>query len=52
VITVVLFFWSLWLAIPLGYSFVSVFNRKADSIFLTVLRKWKSSLIPAKAPPT
>jgi inner membrane protein len=48
VITVTLFFWSLWLAIPLGYSFVSVFNRKIDEIFLTVLRKWKASLITAK----
>jgi len=51
VITVALFFWSLWLAIPLGYSFVSVFNRKVDEIFLAVLRKWKASLVPVKPPP-
>jgi hypothetical protein len=44
-LTVTLFFWSLWLAVPLGHSFVGVFNRKADQIFVTVLRKWKSSLI-------
>jgi hypothetical protein len=47
VLTVALFFWSLWIAIPLGYSFVSVFNRKVDEIFLGVLRKWKGLLVPA-----
>jgi ABC-type cobalamin transport system permease subunit len=43
-LTVILFFWSLWLAVSLGHSFVGVFNRKADQIFVTVLRKSKSSL--------
>jgi hypothetical protein len=39
-LTVTLFCWALWLAVRLGYSFVGVFNRRVDAIFVGVLRKW------------
>ncbi len=42
--TVALFFWSLWLATELGHSFVGGFNRRADEVFVTVLRKWRVAL--------
>ena len=42
-LTVVLFFWSLWLATELGHSFVGVFNRRADAVFVAVLRKWRAA---------
>src|SRR5262249_43953592 len=32
--------WSFWLAISLGHSFVGVFNRRVDAVFVKVLRKW------------
>lgn len=41
--TVALFLWSLWLAAQLGYSFVGVFNRRVDEIFVGVLRKWRAA---------
>lgn len=44
VITVVLFFWSLWLAVKMGDSFVGVINRRVDKVFVDVLRKWVSQL--------
>jgi len=37
---VVFLFWALWLAVPRGYSFVGVFNRRLDEKFVQVLRKW------------
>lgn len=40
ILTVILFFGSLWLAVRLGDSVVGVFNRKADRVFVGVLRKW------------
>ncbi len=40
VITVVLFGWALWLAVKRGDSFVGVFNRRVDQVFVGVLRKW------------
>ena len=43
-ITVALFVWALWLAVPLGYSFVGVFNRRLDRVFVEVLRKWHGQL--------
>lgn len=39
-LTVALFLWALWLPIKLGHSVVGVFNRRADEIFVAVLRKW------------
>jgi hypothetical protein len=44
VITLILFGWSLGLAVRLGDSFVGVFNRRADRVFVGVLRKWCSDL--------
>ncbi len=43
-LTVGLFAWSLWLAVELGYSFVGVFSRRLDRVFVEVLRKWHASL--------
>lgn len=43
IITVALFFWALKLPLDLGHSVVGVFNRKADSVFVSVLRKWRSN---------
>ena len=39
-LTVALFLWALWLPIKLGHSVVGVFNRRADRVFVGVLRKW------------
>ena len=36
----VLFVWALWLAIERGHSVIGVFNRRIDSVFVGVLRKW------------
>ncbi len=43
-LTVVLFGWALWLAVPRGYSFVGVFSRRLDQTFVRVLRKWHGDL--------
>jgi hypothetical protein len=40
VITVALLVWALWLAAKCGDSFVGVFSRRADKVFVEVLRKW------------
>jgi hypothetical protein len=39
-----LFLWALWLPIRLGYSVVGVFSRRADRVFVGVLRKWHEAL--------
>ncbi len=39
-----LFLWSLWLAVSLGHSVLGVFNRRADRVFVGVLRKWHTYL--------
>ena len=44
VINVVSFGWSLWLAPRLGHSFVGVFSRRADEVFVAILRKWGANL--------
>ena len=41
-ITVALFGWALWLAVKRGDSFVGVFSRRVDRVFVGVLRKWCS----------
>ena len=38
--TLALFLSALWLALPRGYSYVGVFNRRLDDVFVGVLRKW------------
>ncbi len=43
-LTLALFWWALWLSLPRGYSFVGVFSRKADNIFMGVIRKWHTQL--------
>ena len=40
----VLLLTELWLATRRGYSFVEIFNRKLDKIFVEVLKKWKRDL--------
>ncbi|HTL59099.1 MAG TPA: metal-dependent hydrolase [Candidatus Limnocylindrales bacterium] len=44
VLTVSLFAWAVCLAVQLGYSFVGVFSRRLDRIFVAVLRKWRANL--------
>ncbi|MGA2177854.1 MAG: metal-dependent hydrolase [Verrucomicrobiota bacterium] len=48
VITVVLFFWALRLAVKHGDSFIGVFNRRCDAVFVSVLRKWHAGLTGAE----
>jgi len=43
-ISVTLFVWALWLAVERGHSFVGVFNRRVDEIFVGVLRRWRTGL--------
>jgi hypothetical protein len=45
IIFVVLFAVSLWVAVKKGYSFVEVVSKRADKIFVPVLRKWFGRLI-------
>ena len=44
-LTVGLFVWALWLAAQLGYSFVGVFSKRLDRVFVGVLRKWYADLM-------
>jgi len=44
-LSVGLFAWALWLAVPRGYSFVGVFNRRVDRRFVEVLRKWHGGML-------
>jgi inner membrane protein len=45
----VLLLTELWLATRRGYSFVEIFNRKLDKIFVEVLQKWKRDLSGKKS---
>jgi hypothetical protein len=47
IITLALFGWALWIPPRLGHSVVGVFNRRADEVFVAVLRKWRQALNPA-----
>jgi hypothetical protein len=40
ILSVVLFVWSLRIAVQRGYSFVGVFSRRLDEKFAGVLRQW------------
>ena len=40
-LTLGLFAWAILLAVRLGHSFVGVFNRRLDAIFVSALRKWR-----------
>jgi inner membrane protein len=46
VITIALFLWALSLAVKMGDSFVGVFNRRCDEVFVGVLRKYHEKLWP------
>jgi len=43
VISIVLFVWAMALAIQRGDSFIGVFNRRADAVFVGKLREWRDS---------
>ena len=43
-ISVVLLAWSFHLALVRGHSFVGVLNRRADTVFVRTLRKWRDTL--------
>jgi membrane-bound metal-dependent hydrolase YbcI (DUF457 family) len=51
VISLVLFAWALAIAVKRGDSFIGVFNRRADAIFVAMLRKWRGSSRFSKASP-
>ncbi len=42
-LSVALFLYALWLPVRLGHSVVGVFSRRADRVFVGVLRKWHAS---------
>jgi inner membrane protein len=44
VISLALFGWALAIAIRRGDSFLGVFNRRADAVFVGMLRKWAGAL--------
>jgi len=50
-LTIGLFAWALRLAVPRGSSFVGVFSRRLDRIFVQVSRKWYTSLLAWKKHP-
>jgi inner membrane protein len=43
VISLVLFIWAISMALKRGDSFISVFSRKADAIFVATLTRWRDS---------
>jgi LexA-binding, inner membrane-associated putative hydrolase len=51
VISVALFVGCIWVSTRTGDSFVGVFNRRLDAIFVGVLRKWRYALFPIDPPP-
>ncbi|WP_160164654.1 hypothetical protein [Pedosphaera parvula] len=48
IIAVTLFVWALWLASEREDSVVGVFNRRADRVFVGVLRKWRNAWLQRK----
>jgi hypothetical protein len=48
IISVVLFLAELCLAPRRGYSCVEIFSKKADAVFIGVLRKWRDRLLDLK----
>jgi hypothetical protein len=48
VITLILLFASFWMATDMGESFIAIFNRRADKIFVTVLQQWRRKLNPQR----
>lgn len=48
-LSVWLFGWALWLAVAKGYSFVGVFSRRADAVFVEVLRRWHAAWLDSRA---
>jgi hypothetical protein len=49
-LSVALFVWALWLPVRLGYSVAGVFNRRADQVFVGVLRKWHEAWVRRMRP--
>jgi hypothetical protein len=47
VITIGLLLWAMSLAVKMGDSFVGVFNRRCDQVFVSVLRKCHARLWPS-----
>jgi uncharacterized membrane protein YgaE (UPF0421/DUF939 family) len=43
VISIVLFIWAIAMAIRRGDSFIGVFNRRADAVFVGTLLNWRRS---------
>ncbi len=45
-----LFLWALWLPVRLGHSVVGIFSRRADQVFVGVLRKWHAAWVRRRQP--
>ena len=45
-----LFVWALWMPVRLGHSVVGVFSRRADQVFVGVLRKWHDAWLRRRQP--
>jgi len=43
IVTLTLLVWAIGLGISSGHSVVGVFNRRADEVFVKVLRKWRDA---------
>ena len=51
VIAISFFMGTLWMGARLGHSVVGVFNRRADAVFVAVIRKWmqRAHVVPVKS---
>jgi len=49
-LSVALFLWALWLPLRLGHSVVGVFSRRADQVFIGVVRKWHDAWVHRRQP--
>lgn len=45
VITILLLIWATSLALKKGHSFIAVFNRRFDQLFVGILRKWQNQIV-------
>ena len=50
IVSVALLVGALWVATRLGHSFIGVFSRRLDDVFVGVLRKWRSAWLKPGQP--
>ena len=51
IVSVGCFLGSLWIATEVGHSFVGVFSRRADRVFVQVLCQWRNKMLPRNPSP-